>query len=89
MEQVAFGSFGGVIHASIDNKIIGTPLSNSVFYGEQKSLDSTSTLSLKVGLFVFCTISLNSIATLIEGGGEGKALSFTGLLTCLMPCSGH
>ena len=89
MEQVAFESFGGVIQASIDNKIIGTPLSNSVFYGEQKSPDSTSTLSLKVGLFVFCTISLNSIATLIEGGAEGKALSFTGLLTCLMPCSGH
>ena len=78
-----------MIQASIDNKIIETPLPNSVFYGEQKSPDSTSTLSLKVGLFVFCTISLNSIATLIEGGGEGKALSFTGLLTCLMPCSGH
>ena len=78
-----------MIQASIDNKIIETPLPNSVFYGEQKSPDSTSTLSLKVGLFVFCTISLNSIAALIEGGGEGKALSFTGLLTCLMPCSGH
>lgn len=36
MEQVAFESFGGVIQASIDNKIIGTPLSNGVFHGEQK-----------------------------------------------------
>ena len=89
MEQVAFESFGGVIQASIDNKIIGTPLSNGVFHGEQKSLDSTSTLSLKVGLFVFCTISLNSTATLIEGGGERKVLCFTGLLKCLMPGSGR
>ena len=88
MEQVAFESFGGVIQASTDNKIIGTLLSNGVFHGEQKSLDSTSILSLKVRLFVFCTISLNSTATLIEGGGEGKALCFTGLLKCLMPGSG-
>ena len=78
-----------MIQASIDNKIIGTPLSNGVFYGEQKNLDSTSTLSLKVGLFVFCTISLNSTETLIEAGGEGKALCFTGLLKCLMPGSGR
>ena len=78
-----------MIQASIDNKIIGTLLSNGVFHGEQKSLDSTSTLSLKVGLFAFCTISLNSTATLIEGGGEGKVLCFTGLLKCLMPGSGR
>lgn len=72
MEQVAFESFGGVIQASIDNKIIGTLLSNGVFHGEQKRLDSTSTLSLKVGLFVFCTTTLNSTATLIEGVGKEK-----------------
>ena len=61
--------------ATTDNKISGTPLSNGVFYGEQKTLDSTSTLSLKVGLFVFSTISLNITATLMKRGGEGKALS--------------
>ena len=77
-----------MIQDSIDDKIIGIPLSTGVFYGEQKSLDSTSTLSLKVGWFVFCTISLNSTATLIEGGGEGKALCFMGLLKCLMSGSG-
>lgn len=86
--KLHFESFGGVIPVTIDNKIIGTPLSNGVFYGEQKSLDSTSTISLKVGLFVFCTISLSRAATLVEGGGEGKALCFTGLLKCLMPGSG-
>ena len=36
MEQVAFESFGGVIQASTDNKIIGTPLSNGVFFMENK-----------------------------------------------------
>ena len=39
MEQVAFESFGGVIQASTDNKIIGTLLSNVTFFGKTYTND--------------------------------------------------